>query len=80
MPAFQPTWTTERVEFLKNRFEAGLSCREIAVEIGVSRIMFSADYPYGSMAKARAFLEQIPVSAADRARIAHGNAESLFRL
>jgi GcrA cell cycle regulator len=37
MPAFQPTWTTERVELLKNRFEAGLSCREIAAHIGVSR-------------------------------------------
>jgi predicted TIM-barrel fold metal-dependent hydrolase len=43
---------------------------DLLLEIGVSRIMFSADYPYGSMAKARAFLEQIPVSAADRARIA----------
>jgi len=47
---------------------------------GVDRIMFSADYPYQSMTQARAFLEQIPVSAADRARIAHGNAERLFRL
>ena len=53
---------------------------DLLLEIGINRIMFSADYPYGSMAKARAFLEQIPVSAADRARIAHGNAESLFRL
>jgi predicted TIM-barrel fold metal-dependent hydrolase len=53
---------------------------DLLLEVGVSRIMFSADYPYASMAKARAFLEQIPVSAADRARIAHGNAESLFRL
>jgi predicted TIM-barrel fold metal-dependent hydrolase len=53
---------------------------DLLLEIGVSRIMFSADYPYGSMAKARAFLEQIPVSAADRARIAHGNAEKLFGL
>ncbi len=25
-----PTWTTERVELLKQHFEAGLSCREIA--------------------------------------------------
>jgi hypothetical protein len=32
------------------------------------------------MACARAFLEQIPVSAADKERIAHGNAERLFRL
>jgi uncharacterized protein len=53
---------------------------DLLLEIGVGRIMFSADYPYGSMATARAFLDQIPVSAADRARIAHGNAESLFRL
>lgn len=31
------TWTTERVELLKIHFAAGLSCREIANEIGVSR-------------------------------------------
>src|SRR5260370_8350164 len=33
----EPTWTTERIERLKNRFEAGLSCRQIADDIGVSR-------------------------------------------
>jgi uncharacterized protein len=53
---------------------------DLLLEIGVSRIMFSADYPYASMVKARAFLEQIPVSADDRARIAHGNAQELFGL
>jgi GcrA cell cycle regulator len=37
MPAIEPTWTAERVELLKSRFEAGLSCREIAADIGVSR-------------------------------------------
>ncbi len=37
MFAIGPTWTTERVELLKNHFEAGLSCRQIAVSIGVSR-------------------------------------------
>jgi predicted TIM-barrel fold metal-dependent hydrolase len=47
---------------------------------GVDRIMFSADHPYQSMKAARAFLEQIPVSAADKERIAHGNAERLFKL
>src|ERR1700746_2500473 len=35
--SFQPTWTTERVELLKLRFAEGLSCREIAADIGVSR-------------------------------------------
>lgn len=37
MPAFPPTWTDERIELLKSGFEAGLSCREIADRIGVSR-------------------------------------------
>ena len=37
MPANEPTWNTERLELLKIRFEAGLSCREIAADIGVSR-------------------------------------------
>ncbi|MGA7786734.1 MAG: amidohydrolase family protein [Xanthobacteraceae bacterium] len=53
---------------------------DLLLEVGVDRIMFSADHPYASMTAARAFLEQIPVPAADRERIAHGNAEKLFGL
>lgn len=37
MPAKEATWTDERIELLKSHFAAGLSCREIANEIGVSR-------------------------------------------
>ncbi|HZR76271.1 GcrA family cell cycle regulator [Bradyrhizobium sp.] len=37
MPAKEATWTTDRIELLKNHFAAGLSCREIANEIGVTR-------------------------------------------
>jgi GcrA cell cycle regulator len=37
MPAFERTWTAERIELLKNCFEAGLTCRQIAAQIGVSR-------------------------------------------
>jgi len=36
-PAVRPTWTDQRLELLKSHFEAGLSCREIAAAIGVSR-------------------------------------------
>ena len=36
-PTSPPTWTEERIELLKQHFEAGLSCREIAADIGVSR-------------------------------------------
>jgi len=53
---------------------------DLFLEVGADRIMFSADYPYGSMAQARAFLDQIPVSTTDRERIAHGNAERLLRI
>lgn len=37
MPSIIQTWTTDRIEALKVHFHAGLSCREIANEIGVSR-------------------------------------------
>jgi GcrA cell cycle regulator len=37
MPAKEPTWTDERLERLKSRFAAGLTCRQIADDIGVSR-------------------------------------------
>ncbi|WP_291868345.1 GcrA family cell cycle regulator [Bradyrhizobium sp.] len=37
MFANAPTWTTARIDLLKSHFEAGLSCREIAASIGVSR-------------------------------------------
>ena len=46
--------------------------------VGSERIMFSADYPYGSIAEARAFLDTLPVSTAEREAIAHGNAERLL--
>lgn len=52
----------------------------LLAEVGVERIMFSVDYPYGTMEEAHAFLGSLPVSAADKERIAHGNAESLFHL
>jgi predicted TIM-barrel fold metal-dependent hydrolase len=55
--------------------------QNLLIELGgADRIMFSADYPYQSMTWARDFMEQLPVSAADKERIAHGNAERLFRL
>ncbi len=53
---------------------------DLLLQVGVDRIMFSADYPYASMVQARAFLDQLPVSTADRERIAHGNAERLLGL
>jgi hypothetical protein len=74
-------------EYLRNNvhytisgFNYPPSFLNLLLEVGVGRIMFSADHPYASMKEARAFLEQLPVSAADKERIAHGNAEKLFKL
>ncbi len=53
---------------------------DLLLQVGVDRIMFSADYPWGSMEAARLFLEQLPISPLDKERIAHGNAEQLLRL
>ena len=51
---------------------------DLVLEVGVDRIMFSTDHPYQPMAEGRAFRDRLPVSDADRERIAHGNAEQLF--
>jgi predicted TIM-barrel fold metal-dependent hydrolase len=53
---------------------------DLWMEVGSSRIMFSADYPFAAMAEARTFLERLPISPAEKAQIAHGNAERLLRI
>jgi uncharacterized protein len=70
----------QNVHYTFGGFNFPATFLDLLLEIGVGRIMFSCDDPWGSMATARAFLDQIPVSAADRERIAHGNAEQLFGL
>jgi predicted TIM-barrel fold metal-dependent hydrolase len=67
-------WITTSGFFTMVPFMAAL------MSFGADRIMFSVDYPFASNARARAFLDALPVSAADRAKIAHGNADRLLRL
>jgi predicted TIM-barrel fold metal-dependent hydrolase len=68
----------ENIHYTFSGFNFTPAFLDLFLEVGVDRIMFSADYPYASMVQARAFLDQLPVSTADRERIAHGNAERLF--
>ncbi len=70
----------ENVHYTVSGFNFVPAFLDLLLEVGVDRIMFSADHPYASMVEARAFLDKLPVSAADRERIAHGNAERLFGL
>jgi predicted TIM-barrel fold metal-dependent hydrolase len=70
----------ENVHYTFGGFNFPATFLNLLLEVGVGRIMFSVDYPYISMTESRAFLQQLPVSAADLERIAHGNAERLFGL
>jgi uncharacterized protein len=48
--------------------------------LGVDRVLFSVDYPFGAHAAGRAMLSALPVSPADKAKIAGLNAERLLKL
>jgi uncharacterized protein len=70
----------ENVNYTFSGFNYTPTFLDLMFQVGVERILFSADYPYGSMVQAREFLDRLPVSPADRERIAHGNAERLLRM
>jgi predicted TIM-barrel fold metal-dependent hydrolase len=70
----------ENIHYTFSGFNYTPTFLDLLLEVGVDRIMFSADHPYASMVQARAFLDRLPVSPADRERIAHGNAERLLKL
>jgi predicted TIM-barrel fold metal-dependent hydrolase len=48
--------------------------------LGVDRVLFSVDYPFGANAAGRAMLDALPLSPADKAKVASGNAERLLGL
>jgi len=70
----------ENIHYTFSGFNFTPTFLDLLLQVGVDRILFSADHPYASMAQARAFLDQLPVCAADKERIAHGNAERLLGL
>lgn len=77
-PAFT-SYLRENVHYTFSGFNFLPTFLNLLLEVGVERIMFSADYPYASMKVARDFLDEIPVTPADREKIAHANAERLFK-
>ncbi len=70
----------ENIYYTFSGFNYTQNFLDLLLQVGAERILFSADYPFSSMEAARVFLEQLPVSPADRERIAHGNAEHLLRI
>lgn len=48
--------------------------------LGIDNVMFSIDWPYESNKIAVDFLNGLPLAAADKEKIAHGNAERVLKL
>jgi len=77
----------EPIEYLKdnllvttsgNWYEPALQCTLAA--LGADRILFAVDWPYEANKTGVEFLKKISVSDADRAKIAHRNAERVLQL
>ena len=52
----------------------------MANTVGIDRVVFTTDYPYGNMKAARQFFDQLPINVNDKEKIAHLNAERLLGL
>jgi predicted TIM-barrel fold metal-dependent hydrolase len=48
--------------------------------VGIDRVVFTTDWPYGNMKAARQFFDQMPINVNEKEKIAHRNAERLFGL
>lgn len=48
--------------------------------MGTDRMLFSVDYPFENMDEGAEFLENAPISEVDRVKLAHSNAQKLFKL
>jgi 5-carboxyvanillate decarboxylase len=74
-------------EYFKQNFlittsgvEDPLALKYCIEKIGADNVMWAIDYPYQPTAPAVEFIETAPISAADREKIAHGNAERVFHI
>jgi uncharacterized protein len=70
----------QNVHYTFANFNDVATYANLVAQVGVGRVCFSTDYPFGSMRAARAFLDNLPLSDNDRASISHRNAERLLGL
>lgn len=61
-----------------NFSDAALIC--CVMEMGVDRILFSVDYPFVANKPGVEWMEKVPLSPADKAKIFGGNAKKLLRI
>ncbi|MCV7028462.1 amidohydrolase family protein [Mycobacterium sherrisii] len=74
------TYLRKNLNYTFANFNNEATYANLVSQVGIDRVAFSADYPFGSMKNARAFLDSLPLSDDERARISHRNAERLLGL
>jgi uncharacterized protein len=74
------TYLRQNLNYTFANFNDGPTYANLIAQVGIGRVCFSADYPFGSMLAARAFLDALPLGDDDRALISHRNAERLLGL
>ena len=70
----------QNVHYTFGGFNFPATFANLLQEVGIERIMFSVDYPFGSMSEARDFLNSLPITKDQREKIASGNAHALLHL
>ncbi len=74
------TYLRENVNYTFANFNDEATYANLVAHVGVDRVAFSTDHPFGSMKNCRAFLDNLPLEDDDRAAISHRNAEQLLNL
>jgi predicted TIM-barrel fold metal-dependent hydrolase len=74
------SYLRENFHYTFANFNDHATYANLVAQVGIERVAFSADYPFGSMVAARAFLDGLPLSDDERAAISHRNAEKLLGL
>ncbi len=74
------TYLRENFHYTFANFNDEATYANLVAQVGVGRVTFSTDYPFGSMKAARVFFDNLPLTHTDRASISHRNAEALLSL
>jgi predicted TIM-barrel fold metal-dependent hydrolase len=74
------TYLRQNLNYTFANFNDEATYANLIAQVGVGRVCFSADYPFGSMSAARAFFDGLALGDDDRALISHRNAERLLGL
>ncbi|OBJ86349.1 amidohydrolase [Mycobacterium gordonae] len=70
----------ENLTYTFANFNDAATYANLVANVGVDRVAFSTDHPFGSMSAGRQFLDDLPLTRQERAAISHRNAERLLGL